>query len=143
MNTELVSIVTPAYNAQAFISATIDSVLAQTYSNWEHLIVIDCNSKDRTEEIVQEYARKDPRVKCIKSPLAKGAAANRNTALAMAKGTFIAFVDADDLWVPQKLEKQLAFMEKNNYDFTYTAFTRISEDGSSLGMTLPAKKREL
>ncbi len=129
----LVSIITPAYNAERFIEKTIKSVLAQSYQNWEHLIVIDVNSKDTTFEIVKKYSVQDPRVKLLTSPQAKGAAANRNIALEKSAGDYTAFIDADDLWTPDKLEKQITFMEANNFDFTFTSYQRIDEMHTKLG----------
>ncbi len=134
LNKPLVSIITPAYNAERFIGETIESVLNQTYLNWEHLVVVDRNSKDSTLEIVRDYSKKDPRIKCITSEKAKGAAANRNLALEIAQGDFIACLDADDLWQNDKLEIQISFMIEHNYHFTYTSYNRISEDGKAIGI---------
>ncbi len=133
MKKDWVSIVTPAYNAEKFIDETINSVINQQYKEWEHLIVIDCNSKDNTREIVKKYSEKDARIKMIESPRAKGAAANRNIALELAEGEYIAFLDADDLWTPDKLFKQVAFMKQNQYDFTFTSYQRINTDKSIIG----------
>jgi len=91
----LISILTPAYNAERFIAETLDSVLAQTHKNWEHLVVVDANSKDRTLQIVQEYAQKDSRIRCITSADALGAANNRNIGVKQSRGQFMAFVDSD------------------------------------------------
>ncbi len=137
----LISVITPAYNAERFIADTVKSVQNQTHLNWEHLVVIDCNSKDRTEQIVSEISKSDPRVKCIKSPKALGAANNRNVGLSSAKGDLIAFIDADDLWTPEKLSKQIQLMSKPNVHFCYTAFTRISEDSQSLGSILSVPEK--
>lgn len=117
----LVSIITPAYNAEAYIAETIESVLAQTYTNWEMLIVNDC-SKDNTVEIVQSYAAKDKRIKLINLKQNSGAAVARNTAIQNAKGRYIAFLDSDDLWKKEKLQKQIQFMQQNGYAFTYTSY---------------------
>lgn len=117
----LVSIITPAYNAAAYIAETIESVLAQTYTNWEMLIVNDC-SKDNTSEIVQSYAAKDKRIKLINLKQNSGAAVARNTAIQNAKGRYIAFLDSDDLWKKEKLQKQLSFMQQNDYAFTFTEY---------------------
>ena len=117
----LVSIITPAYNAEAYIAETIASVLAQTYTNWEMLIVNDC-SQDNTAEIVQSYAAKDKRIKLINLKQNSGAAAARNTAIQNAKGRYIAFLDSDDLWKKEKLQKQLSFMQQNDYAFTFTEY---------------------
>lgn len=117
----LVSIITPAYNAADYIAETIESVLAQTYKNWEMLIVNDC-SKDNTSEIVQSYAAKDKRIKLINLKQNSGAAVARNTAIQNAKGRYIAFLDSDDLWKKEKLQKQLSFMQQNDYAFTFTEY---------------------
>ena len=117
----LVSIITPAYNSATYIAETIESVLAQTYTNWEMLIVNDC-SKDNTAEIVQSYAAKDKRIKLINLTQNSGVAAARNTAIEKAKGRYIAFLDSDDLWKKEKLQKQLSFMQQNGYAFTFTSY---------------------
>ena len=122
----LVSIITPAYNAEAYIAETIASVLAQTYTNWEMLIVNDC-SQDNTAEIVQSYAAKDKRIKLINLKQNSGAAAARNTAIQNAKGRYIAFLDSDDLWKKEKLKKQLDFMQQNGYAFTYTSYEHFKK----------------
>ena len=123
---DLVSIITPAYNAAAYIAETIESVLAQTYTNWEMLIVNDC-SKDNTAEIVQSYAAKDKRIKLINLEQNSGAAAARNTAIQNANGRYIAFLDSDDLWKKEKLQKQIEFMQKNGYAFTFTSYEHFKE----------------
>ena len=122
----LVSIITPAYNAAAYIAETIESVLAQTYTNWEMLIVNDC-SKDNTVEIVQSYAAKDKRIKLINLEQNSGAAAARNTAIQNANGRYIAFLDSDDLWKKEKLQKQIEFMKQNGYVFTFTSYEHFKE----------------
>lgn len=121
----LVSIIMPSYNTAKYIEASINSVLAQTYTNWELLIVDDC-STDNTDGVVAKF--KDSRIKYIKNEKNSGAAVSRNRALKMATGKWIAFLDSDDLWVPEKLEKQIAFMEENGYHFTYTDY-RICLNG--------------
>lgn len=118
---DVVSIITPAYNAAAYIAETIESVFNQTYINWEMLIVNDC-SKDNTSEIVQSYAAKDKRIKLINLKQNSGAAVARNTAIQNAKGRYIAFLDSDDLWKKEKLQKQISFMQQNGYAFTYTSY---------------------
>ena len=118
---DLVSIITPAYNAAAYIAETIESVLAQTYTNWEMLIANDC-SKDNTSEIVQRYAAKDKRIKLINLKQNSGAAVARNTAIQNAKGRYIAFLDSDDLWKKEKLQKQIQFMQQNGYAFIYSSY---------------------
>ena len=137
----LVSIITPAYNAERFIESTMKSVIEQSYKNWEHLIVLDQNSKDQTPHLVKKYSAVDSRVKLITSSLAFGAAANRNIALEQARGEYIAFIDADDLWAPDKLEKQLRFMQQNQHDFSFTGYCRISENAETRGMPQPVPAR--
>jgi len=127
----LVSIVTPSYNSTKFIPATIESVLSQTYQNWEMLIVDDC-SKDESRKVIREYSEKDDRIKLIELTENSGAAVARNTAIKAAKGKYIAFLDSDDLWVPTKLEKQIEFMEINDYAFTYSKYQLMDVDGNIL-----------
>ncbi|MDO4334381.1 MAG: glycosyltransferase family 2 protein [Bacteroidales bacterium] len=137
-NFGLVSIVTPTWNCGRFIAETIESVLNQTYQNWEMLIVDDC-STDNTKEVVAKY--NDPRIKyhCLEKN--SGAAVARNTALRMAKGRWIAFLDSDDLWKPEKLERQLKFMVDNGYAFTYHNYTEIDESSKPLGVFVSGKKK--
>lgn len=117
---DMVSIIMPSYNTAKFISETIGSVLAQTYPNWELLIVDDC-STDGTDAVVRPYLS-DERIRYIKNEHNSGAAVSRNRALREAKGKWIAFLDSDDLWEPQKLEKQINFMKKYGYAFSYTDY---------------------
>lgn len=117
---DLVSIIMPSYNTAGYISETIESVIKQTYANWELIIVDDC-STDNTDEVVKPFLT-DKRIKYLKNEKNSGAAVSRNYALREAKGKWIAFLDSDDLWLPEKLEKQIAFMEKNGYKFTYTDY---------------------
>ncbi len=126
----LVSIVTPSYNTAQFIGETIRSVQAQTYSNWEMIIVDDCSTDD-TDDVVREYL-KDNRIKYLKNPHNSGAAVSRNYALREAKGEWIAFLDSDDIWLPEKLEKQINFMKNNGYHFSCTARESIDENSKSL-----------
>jgi glycosyltransferase involved in cell wall biosynthesis len=128
----LVSIITPTWKCARFIDETIRSVLAQTYTNWELLIQDDC-SMDGTEELVKNWAKKDIRIKYECNSCNVGAALTRNRALCRASGTWVAFLDSDDLWFPEKLEHQLRFMVKNDYAFSYHAYTEISESGEELG----------
>ena len=117
---ELVSIIMPSYNTAEYIAESIKSVQAQTYSDWELIIVDDC-STDNTDDVVKEYLT-DSRIRYLKNEINSGAAISRNYALREAKGRWIAFLDSDDLWHPEKLEKQIAFMEENGYAFTYTDY---------------------
>lgn len=128
----LVSIITPSYNTARFIGETIRSVQAQTYPNWEMIIVDDC-STDNTDEVVAEYQKADERIRYFKNEKNSGAAVSRNKALREAKGRWMAFLDSDDLWVPEKLEKQLKFMVENGYYFSYTGRTTIDEESKLLG----------
>lgn len=130
---ELVSIIMPAYNSARFIGESINSVLAQTYTNWELLIVDDC-SKDSTAEIVAAFS--DPRIHYQRNVNNMGAAETRNQALKRAQGRYIAFLDSDDLWEPEKLKKQIAFMEKNGYAFTFSDYRIMKENGTWTGKIL-------
>lgn len=139
MGNDLVSIITPTYNCRRFISETIESVIAQTYSNWEMIITDDCSTDD-TRTIVEEYIAKDSRIKyhCLETN--SGAAVARNTALKIAKGRWIAFLDSDDLWTPEKLEHQIAFMQENDYAFSYHEYIEIDEQDDELGIYVSGKK---
>lgn len=136
----LVSIITPNWNCGRFICDTIHSVMAQTYSNWEMIIVDDC-STDNSNTIVEPYLLRDKRIKFISNPKNLGAALSRNFALREAKGRWIAFLDSDDLWRPKKLEKQIAFMVEKGYAFSYHEYTEMSEDGKDLGVYVSGKKK--
>lgn len=125
---ELVSIITPLYNSEEFISETVDSVLAQSYNNWEMLIVDDC-STDKGVNIVKKYQNEDDRIKLIQLEKNSGAAVARNIAIKNANGRYIAFLDSDDLWQPKKLKRQIKFMQENDYAFTYTNYQKITESG--------------
>ncbi len=129
----------PSYNTEAYIADSIRSVLAQSYQNWELIIVDDC-SKDDTDTVVSAFLS-DPRIRFFKNEKNSGAAVSRNRALREAKGRWIAFLDSDDLWQPQKLEKQIAFMEENGYHFSYTNYSEIDESGSANGRIVTGPKR--
>ena len=136
---DLVSIIMPSYNTGRFIKETIEAVLAQSYTNWELLIVDDC-STDHTDHVVAEYLP-DQRIRYIKNEKNSGAAASRNRALREAKGRWIAFLDSDDLWTSDKLEKQIQFMEENHYHFSYTIYSEIDEASQAIGRTVTGPKR--
>jgi teichuronic acid biosynthesis glycosyltransferase TuaG len=136
----LVSVITAAYNAEAFIGETIASAQAQTLTDWEMLVADDASS-DRTAEIVAAAAAQDPRVRLIPLQRNGGVARARNAALAEARGRFVAFLDSDDLWLPQKLERQVAFMKGRDAAVSYTAFRRIDESGSQLGRLVKVPAR--
>jgi len=124
----LVSIITPVYNAERFIAETIECVQGQTYSNWEMLLVDDCSS-DNGVNIIREYAKNDPRIKLFQLETNSGAAVARNTAINNSIGKYIAFLDSDDGWVPEKLEKQVGFMEERDLAFTFTSYRIMKENG--------------
>ncbi len=136
---ELVSIITPSYNTAAYIAETIESVQAQTYTNWEMIIVDDCSTDD-TDNVVQAFLS-DTRIKYLKNNLNSGAAASRNRVLREAKGKWIAFLDSDDLWLPDKLEKQISFMENGGYHFSYTYYEEIDDKSSPLGVMVKGPKK--
>lgn len=117
---DLVSIIMPSYNTAQYITDSIASIQKQTYSNWELIIVDDC-STDNTDEVVKPLLS-DTRIRYLKNEANSGAAISRNRALREAKGKWIAFLDSDDLWIPEKLEKQIRFMEEHGYAFSYTDY---------------------
>ena len=125
----LVSIIVPTYNACEYIQQTISSVLFQTYHNWELLIIDDCSS-DNTISIVKEFAESDPRIRYFSTNQNTGSPSQpRNIGIEQAKGDYIAFLDSDDIWLPNKLEEQLAFMQEYGYDFVYSNYEKMSWDG--------------
>ena len=130
-----VSIITPTFNSERFIAETILSVQAQTYKDWEIIIVDDC-STDRTAEIVASFQEKDSRIKYLYNSTNKGSAFSRNLALQEAKGKWIAFLDSDDLWHPEKLEKQIEFMTRNDIHFSYTNYCEIDESSKEIGVLI-------
>lgn len=133
----LVSIITPLFNSQDFIAQTIESVQAQTYSNWEQIIVDDC-STDSSISIVNAFAQVDKRIRLITLSRNSGAAISRNIATENARGDYIAFLDSDDMWHPQKLQKQIAFMQQANCAVSYTSYLHIDEGGTSLKKRIKA-----
>ncbi|SUY45685.1 teichuronic acid biosynthesis glycosyl transferase [Clostridium putrefaciens] len=138
MSEELVSIIMPAYNCYEFINIALNSVIAQTYENWEIIIVDDC-STDNTAEIVKDYISKDLRIKYYKLDVNSGAAVARNKAVDLAQGKYIAFLDSDDVWFPEKLSKQIKFMKQNGYNFTCTSYTKIDDHGKYLNRIIKTK----
>lgn len=140
MSEKLVSIITPTYNCANFIARTIDSVLAQTYQNWE-MIIVDDRSKDNTKEIVEEYMKKDPRIQYHLLEVNSGAAVARTEAMKLANGSYMAFLDSDDIWMPEKLERQIAWMEENGYAFSCTAYEQIDEEDNSLNRVIKTVKK--
>lgn len=134
----LVSIIMPSYNTASYIKDSIKSVLNQTYDNWELIIVDDCSS-DNTDEVLAEID--DPRIRVYKNEVNSGAAISRNRALKEAKGQWIAFLDSDDIWMPEKLEKQIAFMTDNGYHFSYTDYVEIDNNGNETGVYVTGPKK--
>lgn len=134
---DLVSIIMPCYNTAKFIPASIRSVQAQTYENWE-LIIVDDRSTDNSVEAVKSFD--DPRIRLLQNERNSGAALSRNYALREARGKWIAFLDSDDLWMPEKLEKQVGFMESHGCHFSYTNYAEIDEDGNRKGITVTGPK---
>lgn len=123
----LVSIIMPCYNAERYIAQSIESVLAQTYQEWELLITDDC-STDKSVEIIKRYCEQDGRINLLINEH-KGIAETRNASIARAKGRFLAFLDNDDLWKPEKLEKQISYMFEKGIGFSYTSYELIDKDG--------------
>lgn len=138
MSKDLVSIITPTYNCAKFIGATIESVLNQTYQNFE-MIIVDDASKDNTEEVVKSF--KDKRIKYIRLSKNSGPAVARNRAMEEAKGKYMAFLDSDDLWKREKLEKQINFIKKNKYKIICSDYEQIDEEGNRLNKIIPCKKK--
>ncbi len=136
---DLVSVIMPTYNCGQYIAESIRSVQAQTYQNWELIVVDDC-SPDDTVRLVSELRDKDSGIKLYQNRRNSGAAVSRNYALREAKGRWIAFLDSDDLWEPTKLEKQVRFMEENRYKFSYTEYQEMDADGNLTGVTIAGPK---
>ena len=139
MKNELVSIITPSYNSAEFITETIESILAQTYENWELLITDDC-STDNSVQVIEQYIEKDPRIKLFRLDKNSGAGVCRNRSITEAKGRFIAFCDSDDCWLPQKLERQISFMMEHDYAFSYSSYMECDESGHIQGIVVCKKK---
>lgn len=134
-NYGLVSIITPSYNSAQFIAETIESIIAQSYPNWELLITDDC-SIDSTCEIIQQYANKDSRIKLFQLTENSGAGIARNNSIKEANGRFIAFCDSDDKWKAEKLEVQLSFMAKNNIEICYSSYLLCDEKNNITGIVV-------
>lgn len=126
----LVSIITATYNSSKYIKATYDSIVSQSHGNWEWLITDDCSSDD-TFKLLEKLSTNDSRIKIFKNEINSGAAVTRNVSISYAKGDFIAFLDSDDLWLPEKLTKQIDFMGED-INFSFTAYELIDQDGTLL-----------
>lgn len=131
LNEYKVSVIMPTYNAEKYIKDAIDSVINQTYKNWE-IIIVDDNSEDNTEEIVKEIISNNKNISYIKLNENMGAATTRNKAMELSSGRFLAFLDSDDIWAIDKLEVQISYMIKNKCAISYSDYELISDDGYSL-----------
>ena len=135
----MVSIITPNYNSEKYISDMILSVMSQTFEDWELLITDDC-STDNSVNIIKGFVEFDNRIKLFQNASNLGAAISRNNSILNAKGKYIAFLDSDDIWVEHKLETQVGFMHRNNYEFSFTAyFTRTQNVIKNKHITIPLK----
>ena len=136
--TKLVSIITPVHNSEQFLGCCIESVLKQTYEHWEHILVDDCSTDD-SASLIRSYANLNPRISYITLAVNSGAAVARNKAIERAKGDYIAFLDSDDRWYPEKLQLQLTFMIQNNCHFSFSSYDNIDENGNSLSKIVKAR----
>ncbi len=137
MSEPLVSIITPNFNSEKFLRQTAASVFMQSYPRWEWIIVDD-GSTDGSPEILKELANLNPRVRIFFLESNQGPAIARNFAIEKSTGDYLAFIDSDDLWLPNKLKVQVAFMEKTNFYFSHHSYRRISEDGERTGQLIEA-----
>ena len=128
MKEALLSIVMPAYNCEKYVVEAINSVIAQTYQNWE-LLVLDDGSKDNTLQVINEFGYKDPRIRCMQNEQNMGVSATRNRGIELASSDWIAFLDSDDMWESTKLEKQIEIVEKKAAEFVFTGSSYINEEG--------------
>jgi teichuronic acid biosynthesis glycosyltransferase TuaG len=131
-----VSVITPVWNAAATLLETVASVRAQTRPDWE-LILVDDGSTDGSRALAESLAVADPRIRLLGWAGNRGAAAARNAGIRAARGRFIAFLDADDLWRPEKLARQIGLMEAEGHPFTFSAYARIDAAGRALGVVTP------
>lgn len=138
---DLVSIIMPAFNCGDYISTAINSVLDQTYKNWEIIVIDDC-STDNTAKIIKEYVKNDSRIKYHRLSQNSGAAVARNKAIDLASGKYIAFLDSDDKWFPEKLYNQINIMKQKNYNFTCTSYSKIDQDGNDINRIIKAKSKQ-
>ncbi len=137
-----VSIITPVFNSENYLEETINSVLNQTYQNWELIIIDDC-STDNSVDIINKFLKNDSRIKFISLNKNSGVASARNSGIEVAKGRFIAFLDSDDIWDENKLEYQLSLMIKNDYALTYTAYRKINNENNVIAKHIPVKETGL
>lgn len=132
---DLVSIITPVYNSKKYLKDTIESVINQDYDNWELILVDDC-STDNSNLIIKTYIKIDERIRLISVGKNSGVANARNRGIEAANGRYIAFLDSDDLWHSNKLSRQLAIMKKNGYQFTFTSYELIDDEGINLNRVI-------
>jgi len=137
----LVSIITPSYNSEKFIVETYQSIIAQTHQQWEWLITDDCSTDD-SWALICELAQNDNRIKPQQNSVNSGAPTTRNNSIARAKGEYIAFLDSDDVWLPEKLAQHLAFMVKHNSSISFTPYYLISEQSAELGFVIDSKLKD-
>ena len=135
-----VSVVMPAYNSAAWLRAAVASVAAQTFQDWE-LVIVDDGSSDATPELARELAAGDARIRALFEPANKGAGAARNAGIAAAHGRYLAFLDSDDVWSPDKLRRQLHFMREGDRAFTFTRYRKVDAQGRRLGGTIKMPDR--
>lgn len=139
---KLVSIIMPTFNSGATVGESVESIMAQTYRNWE-LLISDDGSTDDTVDIVEAYAQKDERILLFKLDSNSGAGEARNNSIRKAQGRYIAFCDSDDMWMPTKLEKQLEFMQSNNYQFVFASYLTCNKESKVQGRIIAPSKVSL
>jgi|TARA_B110000914_G_scaffold209496_1_gene207900 teichuronic acid biosynthesis glycosyltransferase TuaG len=139
MKNELISIITPTYNSSKYLQDTIKSIISQTYEKWELIITDDC-STDETVAIIKTHILLDSRIKLYQLDKNSGSASARNNSIKFSKGVFLAFLDSDDLWEKDKLNKQLLFMKDNNFSFSFTGYSIINDLGIFKGETVDTKQ---
>jgi len=137
-----VSIITPIFNAEKYLSETIESVLKQLYTNWEHLLVDDC-STDSSWQILESYARRDNRIKAFRLESNCGSGIARNYAIERAVGKYVTFLDSDDLWLPNRLKDHILFMMKGNYVFSHASYGFLKEDGTPVAKVYKVRSSEV
>jgi len=136
----LVSIITPSFNSSKFIEECVNSVISQTFQNWE-MIIVDDDSNDNSRDIISDLSAKEKRIKSIFLEENVGSAESRNVAIKQSKGRYIAFLDSDDIWNEDKLEKQITFMNEKDIAFSFTSYQTISEDGKTKYLVITAPKK--
>lgn len=142
MDEALVSIIMPSYNGAKFIADSIESIIKQTYRNWELIITDDCSS-DGTQAIIKDYAMRDARIRGFFFEKNQGSGATRNKCIEEARGRYLAFCDSDDRWLPEKLEKQLSFMQSHDYAFAFASYYTCDEEGHVDGIVIAPEKQTL